>query len=304
MAGLLGYAAAGAVAGAGAGLVEEGKAARDRAMKLLDQQFRMDVLEETDRRATIREEARDERLAQRELERDQRTAERQDTRDKNLLDRQDALEKSRAEREGGLLQSVQQLEDGSLIGVTRGGQKVELGVRGAPKKAATSDPVVEVQDPDDPDSTIMVPRSQAAGMAGKGTQDMRNARREREEMERADARKQAEKETSEKAGWLSTDATDFADDGGSRSAFTERRTNEILKERRAGGKAAAEKPASEGAPKSKPKEEGGDKAGLPTGGGSRNDPFRATTQAHIEWFKKSAPAGTVIEVDGKLYTKK
>lgn len=44
-------------------------------------------------------------------------------------------------------------------------------------------------------------------------------------------------------------------------------------------------------------------SGAPPGGGTRDNPYRATSQAQIDWFKQNAPAGAVIEVDGQLYTK-
>lgn len=47
----------------------------------------------------------------------------------------------------------------------------------------------------------------------------------------------------------------------------------------------------------------GTEAGTPPGAGTESAPYKATTQAHIDWFRESAPAGAVIEVDGTLYTK-
>lgn len=41
----------------------------------------------------------------------------------------------------------------------------------------------------------------------------------------------------------------------------------------------------------------------PKGGGTQADPYQASAQADIDWFKQSAPAGAVINVNGKLYTK-
>jgi hypothetical protein len=41
----------------------------------------------------------------------------------------------------------------------------------------------------------------------------------------------------------------------------------------------------------------------PMGTGTKADPYKATTQADIDWFKASAPAGAVIVVEGKSYTK-
>lgn len=41
----------------------------------------------------------------------------------------------------------------------------------------------------------------------------------------------------------------------------------------------------------------------PEGKGSREEPYKASKQAHIDWFKANAKPGDVIEVDGKLYRK-
>lgn len=41
-------------------------------------------------------------------------------------------------------------------------------------------------------------------------------------------------------------------------------------------------------------------AGL-QGQGTRQAPWQATTQAHVDWFKASAPPGSILSVNGKLY---
>jgi hypothetical protein len=40
-----------------------------------------------------------------------------------------------------------------------------------------------------------------------------------------------------------------------------------------------------------------------TGAGTKEAPFQATTQDHVNWFKTSAPKGSVILINGKPYTK-
>lgn len=48
----------------------------------------------------------------------------------------------------------------------------------------------------------------------------------------------------------------------------------------------------------------GDQApGTPQGKGSQAEPYKAATQADIDWFKANAQPGEVIEVNGQLYTK-
>lgn len=39
------------------------------------------------------------------------------------------------------------------------------------------------------------------------------------------------------------------------------------------------------------------------GSGNQADPFRATTQEHIDWFRENAPPGSIIEANGTLYRK-
>lgn len=116
-----------------------------------------------------------------------------------------------------------------------------------------------------------------------------------------EAGRRATKEASDKAGWTSTDSTDFASDGGDRQRFIDRRTNEILGDMTGGGKAKgqggaarAEKPAASSAPA---------KTSM-SGAGTRDDPYAATSQADIDWFLANAPAGAVIVANGKSYTKK
>jgi len=46
-----------------------------------------------------------------------------------------------------------------------------------------------------------------------------------------------------------------------------------------------------------------DAGGKPSGAGTEEDPFMATSQSQIDWFKQNAPEGAVINVNGKLYRK-
>jgi hypothetical protein len=41
----------------------------------------------------------------------------------------------------------------------------------------------------------------------------------------------------------------------------------------------------------------------PPGAGTRENPYQATTQQHVDWFRNNAPAGAVISINGQLYTK-
>lgn len=40
-----------------------------------------------------------------------------------------------------------------------------------------------------------------------------------------------------------------------------------------------------------------------SGGGTQDDPYQATTQEQVEWFKTKAPAGTIIVINGTPYMK-
>lgn len=130
----------------------------------------------------------------------------------------------------------------------------------------------------------------------------------------AQAQEMAAKETSGKAGWGSLDSTDFAEDGGNRSAYQNRRTQEIYQQLKTGKAPNADdkgKPAADsgggGAPDAGGKGAAGQEqktgGGAPKGAGTRANPYKASTQAEVDWFKSSAPAGAVIDVNGTLYTK-
>ena len=106
-----------------------------------------------------------------------------------------------------------------------------------------------------------------------------------------DARAQAEEEADERTGFFSSRASEFPESRGSMSRWIEDRAREIYFERRGqtGGGATVSP--------------GGATNGAPPGAGTQADPYRATTQSDVDWFKAQAPAGSVIEIDGQLYTK-
>jgi hypothetical protein len=77
------------------------------------------------------------------------------------------------------------------------------------------------------------------------------------------------------------------------TAAIQKRAAEIAQTLRTGfGGAAA--PAA-GAPAGGP--------GQPPGLGTREQPYQGSTQDHVNWFKTQAPAGSVIIINGKPYTK-
>jgi hypothetical protein len=123
------------------------------------------------------------------------------------------------------------------------------------------------------------------------------------------AREQAEKEAKEQfPGWRQ---------GSQRNEYIERRAPEIVAESQqaaqqyqqltGGGKpglnitpqqAQGFEPINALQQPQKPQQ-----AAQPQGGGTKEQPYKAETQDHIDWFKNSAPQGAVIEVNGKLFTK-
>lgn len=129
---------------------------------------------------------------------------------------------------------------------------------------------------------------------------------------RKEAQKRAEAEADGRAGWFSTDSSDFKDDGGDRSAFIKRRTSELVQQEMGGGteraggarptpSAASASSSSATAPAAQG--EASSAAKPPAGKGTQAEPFTASSQADIEWFKTSAPKGAVIIVNGKPFTK-
>lgn len=148
-------------------------------------------------------------------------------------------EKDRAYR-GGLLNNTERFTDdqGRMWERTPKGVTPVAGpdgkqLVGTTKTDLMKDPLVEVYDEDSPTGSKLVPQSQASGQpSGKDVTKRLEGKAGVEEAGRRDARKQAEKEAADKAGWLSSDSSDFKDHGGSRSAFVEGRTNEILTQRK------------------------------------------------------------------------
>ncbi|WP_395452826.1 hypothetical protein ACHMW5_02255 [Azospirillum melinis] len=129
---------------------------------------------------------------------------------------------------------------------------------------------------------------------------------------RKEAQKRAEAEADGRAGWFSTDSSDFKDDGGDRSAFIKRRTGELVQQEMGGGTertggarptpSAAPSPSSSAAAPAA-QGEAPSVAKPPAGKGTQAEPFQAASQSDIEWFKTSAPKGAVIIVNGKPFTK-
>lgn len=98
----------------------------------------------------------------------------------------------------------------------------------------------------------------------------------------------ARAEAEGQAGWLSTDGSDFSQDGGNREVFINRRTQEIYNQMTGGQeRQAPQAPQDQGM----------------SGDGTTEAPFQATEQSHIDWFRENAQPGQVIVIDGQAYTK-
>jgi hypothetical protein len=302
------YAGSGLLAGVGAGLVKAGEEKRERALREMEMRFRADEAQKgrefqagesaIDRefRAGEAEAGRGFQAGEAELGREFQAGE--SAADRALREREGAAGRAQT---GFLAGETFTDKDGKVWELAPGGIAKPVTdaqgnqIVGTPPRSAASDPLVKIKD--EQGNPVWMPRSEAAGMEAYVDEDD-GLSIELTPDEQAQA--QAEAEANEKAGWTSTDASDFAEDGGSRTAFIARRKQEILDGKTSPGPAAGEGPPPE-TPPAAGEAEGA--AGQPAGAGTKADPYKATAQAEIDWFKANAPAGAVIEVDGRLYTK-
>jgi len=174
-----GFLAGGLLSGVGAGMAEDGKAMRERALKELEHQWAGELVDK--RIGAQMEEGR--------LDREFKASEGDKTRtvtvDENAKDRAARENLALAEKpsdaalkaaqanyyrtlaaQAGIksdeVQSVQTASDGSLHIVTKSGKVVPTGITGDNKE-----PLVEVYDPNSPTGTRMVRRRDAEGQPGK-----------------------------------------------------------------------------------------------------------------------------------------
>ncbi|MEQ9131108.1 MAG: hypothetical protein RJQ08_13630 [Salinisphaeraceae bacterium] len=237
-------------------------------------------------------------------------------------------------REKGLLTRVMNDETGRVQGVTKGGEVKDLGfsvatgVAGSAASGGGSASAGGADAPDGPENTGI---EMTAGekrtyeeLKGRYTdpntdqvdydklvQHLRSVPLERggerwnqiadqltgsigTNMPASEARAQARREADNRKSLFKPRSSEFSETGGDEKAWIDMRTRELVgggqgSANRGNRQANAGKPASGG--------------GAPPGQGTQASPFKGTSQAHIEWFKNSAPKGAVIEVEGKLYTK-
>ncbi len=198
----------GGIAGYGQGLAESGAAKREAALEQI-KQFGMETLRSRNRREELGVASR---LTE---ERETRKASRGLVDTKNII----------------------QGDDGQLYMIRKnpGGKPdiIPLKIKGR-RFGKDEGRLVEVGDPDNPGATIMVRPSKAEGMPGKtGAKELAETRRGEEEVAQIRDRQEAERRASERAGYFSTDKTDFPETGGDREAWIAREAERIGRERRA-----------------------------------------------------------------------
>ena len=215
-------AALGGLAGYGQGLAEagaaSGKAKRDAALLSLQQKGRTDLenVRSKNRRGELR--LGSELTAGREKAKEGR----------GLVDTKNLI----------------QGDDGQLYMIRRnpGGKPdiIPLKIKGE-KFGKTDVPPVEVFDPsgESPTGTVMVSRKDAIGKPGKSqAKQVLEERRGEEEVAKISDREEAEGRADARAGYFSTDKTDFPGTGGDRETWITQEAERIGQARRARGKAA------------------------------------------------------------------
>jgi len=248
MADILTYAFGGLLKGAGAGFAEDGKAKRDRVLKLLDrdQEFRFRASENEKNR-----QVRTQDLEERRLDR----GENRQLREAMFGEKQ------------GLLVDKRKDEAWKAALATNKGELGDVNWEGV---AADLD----VRHPDLAEQARRKKTAEAEPSALKGDRAI------------------AESTVREKMGWK-----DWLPFNEPSAGDIEAETRKETAARKGGGQPQRQPGTAEaGEPKAPSLK-------VPQGAGTRASPYKASTQADIEWFKKSAPKGAIIEVEGKLYTK-
>lgn len=243
----------------------------------------------------------------------------------------DSEEKDKArEHDSGLLSKTVTDESGNIYGVDKSGKASELGIKTAPPKGGKGSGKGYLS-PDDKrllDATVKR-HTTNSGLAGEvvdwdavaetlrdqGREDLANLngppkgdskRIDVQSPEYREAKRQAAAWVEEQADAMGFDSDDFKDYGGNREEARKQKTLEIYRELKGQGGAQKAPPvADKEQPAADPaataaKTPPGSK---PAGGGTKDSPYKAVTQADIDWFKAKAPSGSVIMVNGKPYTK-
>ncbi len=228
----------------------------------------------------------------------------------------DSLKEGRQhERQSGLLANTQVDEFGNVKGITRGGDVTDLGFKAAPasgdsgRSAGDKRLIDEAKDRYTTESfegTVIDWKGVDAYLAAQGRPDLAAPRStsvdtsiDKNSDAWLSAQGDAEKWGKDQERFWSFDTTVFEPYGGETQAIRDKTMEYYLAD-----KGVAANVSSAG--RTKPGDSGVKSATSgtkPIGSGTQKDPYRGTNQADIEWFKTSAPAGSIIEVDGTLYEK-
>ncbi len=242
-----------------------------------------------------------------------------------------AQEEKQADREfqGGLLSKTVQDEKGGIHGVTRAGKTIDLGLTGPPPKGGRGGGKgVGYLSPEDKRLTdTVIKRHTVKGMAGEqtdwdgvahtlsqqGRDDLAGLyapnpgdtnKIDVKSPEYREAQRLADEWVDSQAKYGNLDETDFADQGGNREQARKDKTLEFYSELTGKGGSA---PAATAKKQGGNAQQGGKQVSTggaqPAGSGSKQDPYKGTTQAHIDWFKQNAEPGSVIMINGKPYSK-
>lgn len=167
--------------------------------------------------------------------------------------------------------------------------------------------LIEVADPDNPGRTKMVPKSQASGLAGKDSAEVMGQEARDQDIVYED---QARTIVDGMAGYFSSDESDFG--AGGREAAVNKVKNALKRGDATvvingktvdlgGASGSGAPPAGDSGEPAQPEQK--PTGGAPKGAGTKEDPYKAVTQADIDWFKKEAPKGAILSANGKLYVK-
>lgn len=219
-------------------------------------------------------------------------------------------------QQSGLLASTQVDESGNVIGITRSGQSSKLGFKARPN-ANASQSGMSAGDKRTLDAAAAIYTTK--DLAGEKTDWAKVATHLRKQghadlaklvdLDKStstidvnsdqyiEAQRMADEWIDEQTTVLGRDKTELSEYGGNRAQARQAKTQEFYKELTGTDQpSGGTKPAKSGTKLL----ESGTK---PAGSGTEKDPYRAFSQADVDWFKANAAAGTIIEVDGKLYKK-
>lgn len=241
----------------------------------------------------------------------------QNARDERRETRADERADKSHQQSRGLLTGVFPDAEGNMQAVTRGGDTKPLGFKSGRK----SDQATSGRSADDQrlineakernttqegiDDPVIDWKGVDAYLAAKGRPDLAAPRAlpgdtsiDKNSEEWLSAQEDAEKWAKDQERFWSFDTTVFEPYGGETQAIRNKAMEYYLADKGV----VANKSNTSGA--TKPDTSATSMVpGAPPGSGTESDPYRATTQQQVDWFKSSATAGTIIEVDGTLYRK-